>query len=111
MKMIYAIVQNEDGDIVTDELTKQNFFVTRLATTGGFLRKGNTTLLVGTDEDKVDAVIDIVRRYCAKRKQISYNMSYTPTSAPLAGSMMMPVMVDAGGATIFVLDVSEMKKI
>lgn len=111
MKMIYAIVQNEDGDIVTDELTKQNFIVTRLATTGGFLRKGNTTLLIGTDEDKVDTVIDTVRRYCAKRKQISYNMAYTPTSAPLANNMMMPVMVDAGGATIFVLDVSEMKKI
>lgn len=111
MKMIYAIVQSEDGDIVTEELNKAGFFVTRLSTTGGFLRKGNTTLLLGTEEEKVDAVIDIIRRYCAKRKQITYNMSYTPTSVPMASSMMMPIMVDAGGATIFVLDMEKMEKI
>ena len=56
MKLILAIMSNEDSPSVSAALTKDNFQVTRLATTGGFLRAGNTTLIVGTENDKVERV-------------------------------------------------------
>ena len=51
MKLILAIVNNEDTPRATDALMKSGFFVTRLSTTGGFLLRGNTSLLIGTDEE------------------------------------------------------------
>lgn len=60
MKLILAIVSNDDSSSVSSALTKANFQVTRLATTGGFLRAGNTTMIVGTDDDKVDQAIEII---------------------------------------------------
>ena len=61
-KLIIAVVQNEDADGVVDALLDQDFRATRLASTGGFLRRGNTTLMIGADEDQVDLVLDLIRR-------------------------------------------------
>lgn len=60
MKLVLAIVSNEDGSMVSSALTREGFSVTKLATTGGFLMAGNTTFIVGTDDDKVDKVIEII---------------------------------------------------
>ena len=103
MKLVYAIVRNEDGNLVTEELTGHKFSVTKLATTGGFLRKGNTTLMVGVEDDKVDEVIEII-----------YNTPYPPTSG--IGSNVytcapIPIPVDVGGATIFVVDVERYERV
>ena len=114
MKLVYAIVRNEDGNLVTEELTSHKYSVTKLATTGGFLRKGNTTLMIGTEEDKVDEVIEIIKRECGQRKQIVYNTPYPPTSG--IGSNIytcapIPIPVDVGGATIFVVDVERYERV
>src|SRR4029453_11946348 len=61
-KLIIAVVQNEDADAVVDALLEEEFRATRLASTGGFLRRGNTTLMIGADEDQVDRVLDLIRR-------------------------------------------------
>lgn len=53
MKMITAIINKRDADCVCDALTQENFMFTKMATTGGFLRSGNTTLLIGTDDERV----------------------------------------------------------
>ena len=74
MKLVFAIVNNEDGNIVMRELNKAGFSVTKMASTGGFLRVGNTTLLVGTEEEDVQKVIDVIRKFSAKRKQILCNV-------------------------------------
>lgn len=112
MKLIYAIVHSEDGDTVTEELNGNGFSVTKLATTGGFLRRGNTTLLIGTEEEKVGQVIDIVKRECGKREQVVYNMPYAHSGgASIAGYNAMPTNVDVGGATIFVVDVERFEKV
>ena len=60
MKLILAIVSNDDASSVSAALTKENYSVTRLATTGGFLRAGNTTMIVGTEDDKVNHCIEII---------------------------------------------------
>ena len=63
MKLIIAIMSNDDSPAVSSALTKENYSVTRLATTGGFLRAGNTTLLVGCEDDRVDHAIEVIGEY------------------------------------------------
>ena len=62
-KLIIAVVQNEDADGVVDALLEDEFRATRLASTGGFLRPGNTSLMVGADADQVDRVLDLIRQH------------------------------------------------
>ena len=110
MKLIIAIVQDEDSADVIEALTEENYRVTKLATTGGFLISGNTTLLVGVDEEKVQIVIRVIKKVCGKRKEVLV----TPTA--LGGSesgymQQYPVQINVGGATIFVVDVDQFVKI
>ena len=105
MKIIYAIVSSDDGNRVTDVLTEHQFSVTRLATTGGFLKKGNATLMIGTDE-----AIDLIHETCGKRQRITCDMPAPGIGAMSTGYMMMPVTVELGGATIFVTDVERFEK-
>ena len=60
MKLITAIVNKEDSKNVCNELIKAKFYVTRLATTGGFLMAGNMTLLIGTEDERVDDCIKVL---------------------------------------------------
>jgi uncharacterized protein YaaQ len=64
MKLILAIVRDPDADAVTSGLTTADFRVTRVASTGGLLRRGMTTLLIGLEADQVDAAIGILRQTC-----------------------------------------------
>lgn len=105
MKLIYAIVRNIDSSHVTGALNKKGFYVTKLASTGGFLREGNTTLMIGTQEDKVDEVIEIVKKECGPRKQIYTN------NVGIGEYDSMNMVVNVGGATIFVTDVDRFEKI
>jgi len=108
VKLVFAIVHDEDGPKVMDELNKSGFSVTKLCSTGGFLKSGNTTLLVGVEEEKLEAVIEIIKRKSKSRKQVA-NTSVTPNGM---GGMFIPYPVEVvvGGATIFVLDVERFEK-
>ena len=110
MKIIYAIVSSDDGNRVTDVLTDHHFSVTRLATTGGFLQKGNATLMIGTDEEQVDHAIKLIRETCGKRQKITCDIPAPNIGSISAGYVMMPVSVELGGATIFVTDVERYEK-
>lgn len=107
MKLILAIVSNDDSQNVTTLLTKENYSVTRLATTGGFLKAGNTTIIVGTEDDKVDHVIELIGQESQKRTEV------VPSSASydLGRFASFPVEVEVGGATIFVLDIEQFLKL
>ena len=107
MKMIVAIVQDEDSSRLISALMNDGFGVTKLATTGGFLRAGNTTLLIGVDDDRFDACLHIIEKLCKSRRQV--------TTAPLTGAAVnmyaqMPIEVTVGGATVFVLNVEQFAK-
>ena len=108
MKLIIAIVQDEDAGRLMTSLMNEGFSVTKLATTGGFLRAGNTTLLIGVDSEKLDSAIGIIEKMCKSRKQISTTPSPVPNSS--GGYLPFPVEVVVGGATVFVLDVDQFKK-
>jgi uncharacterized protein YaaQ len=105
MKLIYAIVRNTDSGYVTEALNKKGYYVTKLASTGGFLREGNTTLMIGTEADKVEQVINIVKKQCGPRRQIITNSVGLPEYASLNTA------VNVGGATIFVMEVDRFEKI
>jgi len=63
-KVIIAIIRDSDAAAVTDALIAGNFRSTRIASTGAFFRQGNTTLIVGVESEKVDAVIETLRAAC-----------------------------------------------
>lgn len=109
MKLIIAIVQDEDSSRLVGQLMNDGFGVTKLATTGGFLRAGNTTLLVGVDDDRFDAAMAIIEKVCKSRKQIA------PSPASMVGVpgsyTPYPIEVVVGGATIFVLTVDQFVKL
>ena len=109
MKLIVAIVQDEDASRLINSLMNDGFSVTKLATTGGFLRAGNTTLLLGVENDRYQPAMDIIEQVCKSRKQIATSPS------PVAGSASVyvpyPIEVTVGGATIFVLEVEHFVKI
>jgi len=65
MKMIIAIIQDQDTEPVSKALTSMKFRVTQIASTGGFLRRGSATLLIGLDDDQVDTAIQIIRDTCS----------------------------------------------
>ncbi|GBD19101.1 hypothetical protein HRbin27_01604 [bacterium HR27] len=67
MKLVIAVVQNEDADAIVEALLERQFRATRLASTGGFLRRGNTTLLIGVEDHEVDTVLAIVRERAKTR--------------------------------------------
>lgn len=109
MKLVFAIVHSEDGQKVMDELNKNGFSVTKLCSTGGFLKSGNTTLLAGVEEDKVSEVIAIIEKKSKSRKQVVN--SSVPNNGIGGMFMAYPVEVVVGGATIFVLDVERFEKV
>ncbi|MBQ9167208.1 MAG: cyclic-di-AMP receptor [Oscillospiraceae bacterium] len=108
MKLILAIVNNDDSARASSALIDAGFWVTRLATTGGFLMVGNTTMLIGTDEEGVKKAIEILKAHCPTRKQVSTS---TASFGMGANHMSIPEEVKVGGATVFVLDVAQMERI
>ncbi|MCX8130772.1 MAG: cyclic-di-AMP receptor [Clostridia bacterium] len=109
MKLVFAIVHDEDGHKVMDELNKNGFSVTKLCSSGGFLRSGNMTLLVGVEKERVDEVIGIIEKKSKSRKQV-FNSSLS-TNGINGMFMPYPVEVVVGGATIFVTDVERFEKV
>ncbi|MDO4701181.1 transcriptional regulator [Erysipelotrichaceae bacterium OH741_COT-311] len=107
MKLVLAIVSNDDSSSVSSALTKANYQVTKLATTGGFLKAGNTTMIVGIEDDKVEDVIRIIGEQSKRRTEI------VPSTASydIGRYASFPVEVQVGGATIFVLEVSQFLKL
>ena len=107
MKLITAIVNKEDSRVVCNELVKHKFYVTRLATTGGFLMAGNMTLLICTEDEKVDDCIAIISQFWMQRSGI------VPGTATLGFGIesAMSMEVSVGGATIMVTNVERFEKL
>ena len=109
MKLVIAIVQDDDALDLVDALNEKGYSVTKLATTGGFLKSGNTTLLAGVKKENVEDVIGIIKEVCQTRKGII--TSPANVSEPGGVYIPYPMEVQVGGATIFVVDVDKFIKI
>jgi uncharacterized protein YaaQ len=108
MKLVIAIVQDDDAADLIDVLTESGFRVTKLATTGGFLKAGNTTLMIGVEKEKVSKVLDKIEEVCKTREQVV--TTPTPVAESAGVYVPYPIEVEVGGATVFVVDVDKFVK-
>ncbi|MCW5937199.1 MAG: cyclic-di-AMP receptor [Fimbriimonadaceae bacterium] len=108
MKLVVVIVHSRDRNRLTDALVQAGFKFTVIGSTGGFLREGNTTVLLGVDDGEVEGVKEIVRENCHAREQI-VNVAPFESATP-GGFIPSPVRVPVGGAVVFVLPVDEFER-
>lgn len=108
MKLVIAIVQDEDVHMLMDDLMEKKYRVTKLASTGGFLRAGNTTLLIGIEDKKVDEVMKIIENNCKARTTTTTLLN---VSMPGDAYVPLPMEVQIGGATVFVLDIDRFERV
>ena len=105
MKLVVAVVQDQDSNRLSNALTKNNYRATKLASTGGFLRSGNTTFLIGTDDTLIPKLLDIIRENCRSREQMVDPVS--PMGGNADSYIPYPVEVEVGGAIVFVLPIEQ----
>ncbi len=107
-QLILAIVQDEDAGPVIEALTGDGFRATRINTVGGFLRKGNATVLVGVERERMHRALLIFRDNCETRTEY-----FVPTAPGEVGEPypLDPIQVQVGGATIFVLDCERFERL
>lgn len=108
MKLIFAIVNNDDSHAVSTELIKLGYTATKLASTGGFLMAGNTTFMLCVDDNRVDNAIETIRS-CSRRRNQYVPATGVGRSEQPGGSF--PVEVSVGGATVFVTDIERFEKL
>ncbi len=109
MKMLITIIHERDHHRVSDTLLTAGYKFTKVSTTGGFLRDGNATLLIGVDDDDVDVVMGLVKDSCKTREQY---VSLPPPDVMPAGTFIPnPVRVSVGGAVVFVVDVERFERL
>ena len=109
MKLMYIIVRQDNEADVVDALIKENFRITKLATSGGFLRRGNTTLFSCVEDKDVDRAIDIIKSECGERQKIEVDMPVNLPSTAI-NYTTLPTTIEIGGATIIVTDVARFEK-
>jgi len=109
MKLVVAIVHNEDAGALVDDLLEREYRATRLHSSGGFLKQSNATVILGVEDDQVEAVLGIVRDHCTSRTQIVNPMP--PIMEPGEFFMPYPLEVEVGGATVFVLPVERVERL
>ena len=103
MKLIAAMVQDQDADDILGALVETGCRATKVHTTGGFLRGSNNVILIGVEPARVDQVVEVIRKHSHSRTQMVH-----PTEAPYLSS---PMEVESGGATIFVWDVERYERL
>lgn len=109
MKLIIAIVQTEDESHLVAALSEAGVSTTRFASSGGFLQQGNSTLLIGVDDERVDPVVRIIRDNCRERSR--YLTPLPPMVEASEMYMPYPVEVQVGGATVFVLPIERFERL
>lgn len=108
MKLIMAVVQDKDSNRLSDALIKADYRATKLASTGGFLKAGNTTFLIGTEDENIEDVMKIIEENCQSREQLIAPIS--PMGGNADSYVPYPVEVQVGGATVFVLPVERFEQ-
>lgn len=104
MKLLITVVHNRDKNALSSALLSAGYRFTEVASTGGLLREGNTTFLIGVEEEELQNVLSIVEKNCKTREQFITSRPLT-ISDPSAWTLPIPVKIQVGGAVVFVIDV------
>ncbi|MBU5669851.1 cyclic-di-AMP receptor [Peptoniphilus sp. MSJ-1] len=107
MKLVIAIVQDVDSDNLISVLNQHKFRVTKISSTGGFLKSGNCTLLSGIEDEDYDRFMEIVEENSTTRE---VRRTIQPINIPGQAMIPVPITVKVGGATLFVMNVVDYKK-
>ena len=108
MKLVLTVVHDRDKNKITETLLRNGYKFTKIGSTGGFLREGNVTLLIGVDESELDKVLSVIGESCKTREQFVNVLP--PDAAPVGAFMPSPVKVLVGGAVAFVMDVERFER-
>ena len=108
MKLVVTVIHDRDKHKIAEALVRSNFKFTKLASTGGFLREGNVTFLIGIEESRLDELIGVIKDSCKSRDQ--YANFIPPDAGPVGVFMPSPVKIVVGGAILFVLDVEQFER-
>ena len=108
MQLIIAVVHDRDKQKLADGLVREGYRFTKLASTGGFLREGNTTFLIAIERDKVDEVLKIVSASSKTRDQ--YVNLLPPDAVAVGAFVANPISVPVGGAVVFVIPIDRFEK-
>ena len=108
MKLVVTVIHDRDKHRTMDSLRGAGYKFTQVASTGGFLREGNVTLLVGTEDEDLEALLALVRDSCKTREQ--YVNLLPPDASQVGAFIPSPVKVLVGGAIAFVLDVERFER-
>lgn len=103
MKIILAIVQDKDSNRLSNEFIDAGVRATKLSSTGGFLKAGNSTFVIGIEDERVEEALELIKKTCQSRKQ--YISSPVTLDITMDGQVPFPVEVEVGGATVFILPV------
>jgi uncharacterized protein YaaQ len=109
VKLVVAIVHAEDASSLVDALLEGEYRATRLHSSGGFLKQSNATIIVGVEDEQVEAVLAIIREQCHSRTQLVNPMP--PIMEPGEFFLPYPLEVEVGGATVFVLPVDRFERL
>ena len=107
MKLVIAIVQDEDSENLIRSLNENNFKVTKISSTGGFLKAGNVTILSGIEDEELDKFMGILEEN-SKTREVKRTIQ--PVNIPGQAMIPVPITVKVGGATIFVTNVVDFKR-
>lgn len=110
MKLITAIVQNDDANKLISALREKGFSSTKMSSTGGFLSSGNTTIISGVEDEKEEEVIEIIREICKLKKKVTAAIPPS-TFSTVGGYLPQTIEVTVGGAVVFVTTVDRFEKI
>ena len=108
MKMLFVFVQNDDVKPLTRSLIKNDISVTRISSSGGFLSGGNSTLLIGVEDEQLEVALDIIKTQSHKRTAAV--PAPASTIAQGGDGNIIPINVTIGGATVFVIDAENLFK-
>jgi uncharacterized protein YaaQ len=108
MKLVITVVHDRDKSKITESLLRNGFKFTKIGSTGGFLREGNVTLLIGVEEPELEKALQVIGDSCKTREQFVNVLP--PDAAPVGTFMPSPVKVLVGGAVVFVVDVERFER-
>lgn len=108
MKLVVAVIHDRDQKRTSEGLLKAGFKFTKIGSTGGFLREGNVTMLIGAEEEQLDTLMTVLSESSRAREQ--YVNVLPPEATPVGTFLTNPVKVQVGGAIAFVLDVERFER-
>jgi len=108
MKLILAVIQNEDEDALTEAMEMEGMSVTRIGSSGGFLRASNVTLMMAVENQQVERVLALLGKHCKRRTK---HMHPWMPSMEARERFLGAIPVEVGGAAVFILSLEHMEKI